>query len=179
MEKNDKQITLLFSGTGSVALTLSLTEELVKNKYSAMFFLGFAGAYTREFSLGEVVEVRENLFGDVGTSERTLVGMGLPFSYKKEELNIEIYANSRQGFRELTYNKVSETFAEAEARRKRWQGHLESMEGAAFFVLGKYFGVPFRMFRAVSNYAGERDKKNWELRSSVLGLSEIFEEFTR
>ncbi len=172
LETPGKKITLLFSGTGSAALMLSLTEELVKSKPDTMLFFGFAGSYRRDLPLGSLVEVRENIFGDVGTSGKSLEQMGLPFSYKKTELNISLLKSSQKGLRELTYNKVSESFAEAEARKKRWNGDLESMEGAAFFVLGKYFEIPFRMFRAISNYAGERNKKNWEIRRSVLVLGE-------
>jgi futalosine hydrolase len=44
---------------------------------------------------------------------------------------------------------------------------LESMEGAAFHYCCLMKEIPFVQIRGVSNYIGERDKKNWKIETAL------------
>ena len=48
---------------------------------------------------------------------------------------------------------------------------IESMEGAALHYVALMERVPFLQIRAVSNYAGERDKRKWNFGDSIGNLN--------
>jgi futalosine hydrolase len=45
------------------------------------------------------------------------------------------------------------------------------MEGAAFHYVCLTEKVPFLQLRAVSNYVGERNKKNWNIKLAIENLN--------
>lgn len=45
------------------------------------------------------------------------------------------------------------------------------MEGAALHYVCLMEKVPFIQIRAVSNYIAERNKKNWNMKSSIINLN--------
>jgi futalosine hydrolase len=55
--------------------------------------------------------------------------------------------------------------------RKKFDPVLESMEGAALHYVCLAEKIPFIQLRAASNYIGERDKKKWMLKESVVNLN--------
>ena len=48
---------------------------------------------------------------------------------------------------------------------------VESMEGAALHYVCLMENIPFIQLRAVSNYIAERNKKNWNMKESILNLN--------
>jgi futalosine hydrolase len=48
---------------------------------------------------------------------------------------------------------------------------VESMEGAALHYVCLMENVPFIQLRAVSNYIAERNKKNWNMKASIINLN--------
>jgi len=47
---------------------------------------------------------------------------------------------------------------------------VESMEGASAALAARLYETPFAEIRAISNIAGDRDKKNWDFQSSLAHL---------
>jgi futalosine hydrolase len=48
---------------------------------------------------------------------------------------------------------------------------VESMEGAALHYVCLMEKIPFLQIRSVSNYIGDRNKKNWNLKESIINLN--------
>ena len=48
---------------------------------------------------------------------------------------------------------------------------VESMEGAALHYVCLKEKIPFLQIRSVSNYIGERNKKNWNMKESIANLN--------
>jgi len=48
---------------------------------------------------------------------------------------------------------------------------VESMEGAALHYVCLMEQIPFLQLRSISNYIGERNKKNWNMKESIINLN--------
>jgi futalosine hydrolase len=48
---------------------------------------------------------------------------------------------------------------------------VESMEGAALHYVCLMEKIPFVQIRSVSNYIAERNKKNWNMKESIINLN--------
>ncbi len=57
--------------------------------------------------------------------------------------------------------------------QKRWQPHIESMEGAALHYVCLKEKVDFLQLRAVSNVIGDRDIANWKMKEAIKKLHEM------
>jgi futalosine hydrolase len=58
-------------------------------------------------------------------------------------------------------------------RSQKFNAQVESMEGAALSYVCAQYQLPYVQLRAISNYAGERDKSKWEIAKAVEGLGRI------
>jgi futalosine hydrolase len=45
------------------------------------------------------------------------------------------------------------------------------MEGAALHYVCLMEKIPFLQIRSISNYIGERNKKNWNMKESIINLN--------
>jgi futalosine hydrolase len=46
------------------------------------------------------------------------------------------------------------------------------MEGAALHYVARESNIPFIQIRAISNYIGERDKANWQMKLAIDNLNQ-------
>lgn len=171
----------LETGIGKVnaALTLALWASQTPVEKALLF--GIAGAYPAGPALGEAVLVAEEVEADLGLKEG-LEPLGFP-AWEREGVRYynrfpldpgltEVLARDL-GLRVvvgLTRDLVSESLEEAQSLGQRWGAKVESMEGAAFARACLVLGVPGAELRAVSNFAGVRDKRAWRLEEAFQAL---------
>src|ERR1700761_3207916 len=62
-------LVLLTTGVGMVATAFSLGKHLATNQYDLAINLGIAGSFDRNITLGEVVEVIEDGFPELGAED--------------------------------------------------------------------------------------------------------------
>ncbi|MCA6453432.1 MAG: hypothetical protein IM582_09640 [Chitinophagaceae bacterium] len=55
---------------------------------------------------------------------------------------------------------------------KKYNPVTESMEGAALHYVCREARIPFLQIRAISNYIGERNKANWDLKNAIENLNQ-------
>ena len=67
---------------------------------------------------------------------------------------------------EITTSKKKITFYE-----ETFNPVVESMEGAALHYVCLMEKIPFLQIRSISNYIGERNKKNWNMKESIINLN--------
>jgi futalosine hydrolase len=48
------------------------------------------------------------------------------------------------------------------------------MEGAAFHYIGIMKSIPFIQIRGISNFVGERNKKNWKIDEAILAYTKAY-----
>jgi futalosine hydrolase len=72
----------------------------------------------------------------------------------------------------ITINEVTTNSSRIKCLQEKYQASIESMEGAALHFVCLQENIPFIQLRAVSNYIGERDKRNWQMQKAILSLNE-------
>jgi futalosine hydrolase len=67
----------------------------------------------------------------------------------------------------ISVNEISTQRRRIEFYKESFDPILESMEGAALHHVCLMEKIEFIQLRSVSNYVGERNKKNWRLQTSI------------
>lgn len=182
---------VLITGIGAVATAYRLAKTLGDKQrspgdpYDLVVNAGIAGSFSRDLSLGTVVQVVNDRFADLGAEDGEtfldLFQLGLadpgeaPFRDGK-------LCNSRQvgGLPEaegITVNTAhgEETHIHRTASRfvrTVERPVVESMEGAAFFYVCMSEGISCLQVRAVSNYVERRNRGSWNIPLAVENLNE-------
>ena len=164
----------IVTGVGLTATAFRLGQHLALYPPDWVINIGIAGAIDRRLGLGEVVQVKSEIFADVGVEEadgsfRNLFDLGLvdaqqpPFSGGKM-YNPDLASIPLKAANALTVNKVHGFEPSIEALRRQYpEAQVESMEGAAFFYACLLAGVPFLALRGISNYVEKRNRADWQI----------------
>jgi len=160
---------ILITGIGMINTTLQLTKELMKKEYDLVINMGVAGSFCDELKNGDVVEVVEDYFSEVGFEDGESFSEFLDFDLKTEYLN-----NSRTNLRKvraITVNTVHGNQNSINEIIERRNVDIESMEGASVFKVCEEFNVPCLQIRSISNKVEQRNKKNWDLDLAIRNLN--------
>jgi len=169
-------ISYLIPGVGMVATAFSLGKHLVTHQYDLAINLGIAGSLDRSIALGEVAEVVEDSFSELGAEddEEFLSIEELGFGESNFKPSVRLYdygiANIRQ-VSAITVNTVHGNETSIKKLTGRISPQLESMEGAAFFYACKQAGLPCLQIRAVSNYVEKRNRDAWQIGLAIKNLN--------
>jgi futalosine hydrolase len=182
--KNEKHsIFPLVSGVGMVNMALAVSRfEGIKN-IDVAINMGIAGAYDRSLSIGEVVEVISDRYGDLGVQtangsftdvfELDLIQDDYyPFTKGwliNEKFKFETKLPAKKG---LTVNKVTGTDQTKVELMNKYNPDIETMEGAGFMQVCKMLDVKFHQIKAISNYVESRNKDNWNIPLALDNLNE-------
>lgn len=165
-------LSFLITGVGMVATAFALGKHLSTNQYDLVINLGIAGSFDRSIELGEVVEVIEDTFAELGAEDDEVflplneMGFGeVTFIPSRHP-----FLNIRQ-VKGITVNKVHGNEASIQKMVNRLNPQLESMEGASVFYACKQFNLPCVQIRAVSNYVEKRNRKAWKIGLAVKNLN--------
>jgi futalosine hydrolase len=178
------RIFFLSTGIGMVNTAIGISSFLSYYDVGKMFQLGIAGSFDDKLEMGEVVEVREEIYGEMGAESPShfldLQEMGFP-SFQKDgkkyhnRLQNPFDAISQQkkvsGLTVSTVSGISPTILQ---RIEQWNAAIESMEGAPFFQLGIMHDIPFHSFRAISNRVEPRNRDNWQIPLAIKNLNFFF-----
>jgi len=184
-QKADLQVSSLVTGVGSIATAWHLAQYLTTMPTDWALNAGVAGAFDRTLSLGDVVQVTAEQFGDLGVEEADggfsdLFQLGLSDPNDPPFVNGMLY-NPTAGQTKflppvhgLTVNRVHGHSASIEAVRQSFpHAQVESMEGAAFFYGCLSANIPFAEIRSISNYVETRNRENWQLGLAIDNLNRV------
>ncbi|MGZ8518182.1 MAG: futalosine hydrolase, partial [Chitinophagaceae bacterium] len=73
--------------------------------------------------------------------------------------------------RGITTNEITTSKQKIRLYRDVFNPVVESLEGAALHYVCLQEKIPFLQVRSVSNYIGERNKKNWDMKNSITNLN--------
>ncbi|MDO3644617.1 futalosine hydrolase [Mucilaginibacter sp. L3T2-6] len=179
---------LLVTGVGMVATAFALGRHLSSNKYDLVVNFGIAGSFDREIALGEIVEITEDTFAELGAEDDTnflpITGMGFgeatfnPSTKLADLYNLFNTFNLKQTTA-ITVNTVHGNETSIQKITERLHPQVESMEGAAFFYACKQINVPCLQIRAVSNYVEKRNRDNWNIGLAIKNLNTFAIEFLK
>jgi futalosine hydrolase len=175
---------ILITGVGMLPATWHITKYLSVKKPGLIIQAGIAGCFNPDIPLTKVYAVRSEIMADVGVQEhgvwRDVFDLGLcppsgfPFS-RRELRNPHKQLLKNTGLplaRAITVNTISSGKKLTLQRYTAYKPLLESMEGAALHFAALQEAIPFIQVRSVSNYVGERNKKNWQIPAAIETLNE-------
>jgi futalosine hydrolase len=178
-----QDLELLITGVGMVATAFALGKHLAKHDYDLAINWGIAGSFDHGIALGEVVEVVEDSFSELGAEndDAFLAIDEIAFGESKFRStaslsNLGNNSNLKQ-VTAITVNTVHGNEASIRNLLYRTQPQLESMEGAAFFYACKHAGVPCLQIRTVSNYVEKRNRDSWQIGLAIKNLNTFAIEF--
>lgn len=187
LKTKEFNLKLLITGVGMLATAYSLMKEIGKSRPDLIIQAGIGGSYSEELPPPAVVLVGEELIADLGAMETEgfadIFDMGFesadssPFTGR---LLVNHKIEKWQGLalpvvRGATINYISSTAGQAAIIRDKYQPAVESMEGAALHYVCIREEIPFLQVRAISNFAGDRDKRNWQLPGSIKALNKALQ----
>lgn len=172
------------SGIGMLAASFALTKLSLEDKPDLIIQVGIAGTFDTHLDLGTVVTIQEETIGDLGVEEdgkwKDLFDMKLEKSsyhpFEKRKLpNQWLSKYNLLGLKEvsgITVNEISTNPDRIQKLIKKYNPTIESMEGAALHYVAREMNIPFIQIRSISNYVGERDKSNWQMKLAIDNLNE-------
>ena len=181
-ENSRAPVKVLITGVGLTAATYALTRQVGLQRPDCIIQAGVAGSFDQALPPGAVAVVERELVADQGVSEsgewKSTLDMGFTLPDKLPYTDgwlvnpdLSLNKNRLPVVKAVSVNQVSTSAELIESWKKKFNPALESMEGAALHFVAISERIPFLQLRAVSNFTGERDKKNWDLKNAVLNLN--------
>lgn len=178
-------LELLITGVGMVATAFSLGRHLAANQYDLALNLGIAGSFDRGVVLGDVVEITEDTFAELGAEDGAefipidKLGFGTGTYRPSAKLSDFAGSDKLKTASAITVNTVNGNEASIERIIRRLNPQTESMEGAAFFYACNQMNLPCLQIRAVSNYVEKRNRDNWKIGPAIKNLNTFAIEFLK
>ena len=160
---------ILISGVGMVNTTYGLTKDLSVNSYDLVINMGVAGCFNPTVKIGDVVEVIEDCFSEIGFENGVKFEEFSDFQITNT-FKVEGKTNL-QKVKGITVNTVHGNEDSIARIISRLNPDVESMEGAAIFKVCKEFAVPCMQIRAISNKVEKRNRENWNMSLAIQNLN--------
>lgn len=175
---------LLITGVGSAATAHALTRSIYRRRPDLVIQAGIGGSFTDRLPPPALAFIGEDLFADLGAMERDgfsdLFDMGF-LGENEYPFHGRMLRNPHperwEGFglpfvRGGTVSNISASAARVTSIIEKYDPHIESMEGAAMHYVCLQENIPFIQLRAVSNYAGDRNKQHWKIPEAIAVLND-------
>lgn len=179
LKAQDINVEVLVTGIGGTITAYALSKHILGCRPGLVIQAGIGGSFTEALPPGSMAFISEEVFADLGAVDEDgladifdlgLAGVNdLPFTGKS-------LVNPSQGrwkkyglpfVKGATINCISSTKQQVQRITEKYNPAVESMEGAALHYVCLQEGIDFIQLRAISNFAGERDKKKWKLKESI------------
>ena len=169
IEDQFKTLEVLVTGVGMVNTTYALTKHLSENSYDLVINMGVAGCFNSVIKIGDVVEVVEDSFSEIGFEN------GMEFEeFSDFEITNTFKVKGKtnlQKVKGITVNTVHGNEASIVKIVDRLNPDVESMEGAACFMVCEKFNIPCMQIRAISNKVEKRNKTIWDMPLAIKNLN--------
>ena len=179
----DLELDFLITGVGLLNTSYSLLKHLQVKKPDVVFEAGIAGTFSEKYQPGSVVVVKDEVIADLGVDEKDgykdVFDLKLaspnqfPFTRKKlfNPNTVMIQRTGLPAVSSISVNQITSSRKKAELYKTKYKAAVENMEGAAVHYVCLREHIPFIQLRSISNYVGDRNKKNWKLKESVQQLN--------
>ena len=171
----DAKTDFLITGIGMVSTAYALSKKLQEIKYDLVLNCGLAGSFDHSLPLGEVVQVIEDVFSELGAEDGNNFLSIEKIGLQGKDTFYSNYFNSGINFlqvKSITVNTVHGNSDSISNVQNRLQPQLESMEGAAVFFVCEKENIHCIQLRAVSNYVENRNKSAWNIPLALKNLAE-------
>lgn len=181
---NGTEIKVLITGIGMFSTAYQLGRHLAADRPDLAIQAGIAGAFRKDWAIGDTVLVKQEVLGDLGAEDngmhRDLFEIGLwpydmpPFTHHHLINTLDLLPAAALQLPQgsgVTVNTVSGSAATISRLEQKYQPDLESMEGAAFHYCCLREDIPFLQLRTISNYVEVRDKSKWNIPLAINNLN--------
>ena len=160
---------VLVTGIGMVNTSINLTRELSKNRYDLVINMGIAGSFKDSINIGDVVEITEDSFSEIGFENNNQFNKFSEFDIKTSfTVNPK---STLKSVKSITVNTVHGNTQSISEIVERENNDIESMEGAAVFNVCEYFNTNCIQIRSISNKVETRNKDNWDIKTAISNLN--------
>lgn len=178
----NQNLLIMNTGIGKVNAAHSATFILENYPVKCMINAGVGGAYPNSgLKIGDIAIALKEIYGDDGVIApagwKDLKEIGIPLLqigirryFNEFPLNqaAQIPVNSGKGIQIkrgvfVTVSSVTGTHQRAVELENRFNAICENMEGAAIAHICAMYKIPLLEIRGISNIAGMRDKRRWNL----------------
>jgi futalosine hydrolase len=175
-------IDVLITGIGLTATTYSITRQLRIKRPDLIIQAGVGGCFDNTVSLGSVLAIKQEAIADQSVIEldklKTLFDLKLvpqdQYPYTKGWLvnKSEILKKVKlKKVKAVSTNEITTSKQKVKFYKETFDPVVESMEGASLHYVCLMEKIPFLQIRSVSNYIAERNKKNWNMKESIINLN--------
>lgn len=180
--KRAQNIDILITGIGLTAATYHLLKQINLKKPEFVIQAGVAGCFDESMPLGDVVAIKKEAIADQSVIEvnklKTLFDLELiphdQFPFTKGWLvnNHDILEKTKlKKVKAISVNEITTSDERVTFYKDVFRPVTESLEGAALHYTCLMEKIPFIQVRSVSNYIAERNKKNWNMKESIVNLN--------
>jgi futalosine hydrolase len=160
---------VLITGVGMVNTAIGLTRTLSSSTFDLIINMGIAGSFTDSLNVGDIVEVTEDIFSEIGFEN------GSNFSHFQDfEIQTSYRNESKTSLKQvvgITVNTVHGNEGTIQKIINRLNPDTESMEGAVIFKICNEFDIPCMQIRSISNKVEKRNKENWSVNLAIKNLN--------
>lgn len=185
-------IDVLIPGVGMAFTAFHMGKQLCGGKYDLALNAGICGSFTNSIPIGQVVEVVEDCFSELGAEGKdqfiSMFNLGLMDPdippYRKGKLINTLRVRSEvvdklQKVSAITVNTVHGRPESIDQVRDLFNPQTESMEGAAFLYACLLENVPSIQIRSISNYVEERNRAKWNIELALKNLNSVLMRFIK
>jgi len=169
-----KNYSILISGIGIANSCIKLTKTLVQEKYDLVINMGIAGSFNQNIKIGEVVEVIEDTFSEIGFEADK------NFQIFSQDIIKSNYTNSQKTklkkAKSITVNTVHGNTNSIKKIIERLNPDIETMEGASIFKVCQELNIACLQIRSISNKVEKRNKKKWNIPLAIKNLNQTVSE---
>lgn len=175
------QLEIAITGVGMVSTAYVLGRQFATQTYDLAINAGIAGSFDRTLQPGEVVEISQDLFAEMGAEDDEeflpidILGLG---ESRVNPIRPQVKTGLKQ-VRAITVNRIHGNETTIYNTMSRFHPQVESMEGAAFFYSCNQAGIPSLQIRSVSNYVERRNRENWEISLAIKNLNELLSDWLK
>ena len=146
----------------------------MNRSYSRAVSMGIAGSFTDDIAIGEVVQITEDCFADLGIDNNgTFLNLREAGLSNTDDCFSGFISNPsptpsfHRHVRGITVQTATGSQNRIDELVNKYHPEVETMENAAFFYVCRMLQVPFASFRAISNKVEPRNRENWRITEAV------------
>ncbi len=183
------EMDVLLTGVGMVATAYWVGRTIASKGYDVAINAGICGSFDRQLPIGEVVNVVEDSFPEMGTEDGeyflSLIDLDLlgrdEFPFTNGVLENKVSYNhpmldSLRKVKGITVNRVHGQAHSIGKLLETIQPDVETMEGAAFLYACQSIGLKCLQLRSVSNYVETRNRTAWNIPLAIRNLNQTLTE---
>jgi futalosine hydrolase len=186
IKNGEHKLSIIITGVGMMNTAYQLGKIFTAGDYNFAINAGIAGSFSKDISIGAIVNINREIFADLGAENDTryldIFELGLmkenqfPFKNGILENKSLLKFNSIKKLRKvkgISVNKVHGSTNSILSIRKKYKPEVESMEGAAFHYACLKEKIPYSEIRSISNYIEKRDRSKWNIPQAIINLNDF------